>query len=364
MKALFLEPFACLSHMAFVDALQALFIDWDWTVHTLPDRQWKWRSRLSGLQFSQMIDSSAKYDILIVGSLVPITELLALSPKLKKTHCVCYFHENQFHYPFRTEITDSEKQIMYTSITTALAADSILFNSDFNRKTFLAGALTFLNQLPVTLDKPRIIDNITNKAQVFPIPLMIEPNLQEARNNPPAILWNHRWEHDKCPEVFFEALFSLADAGLDFKLIVLGEQFDRAPAIFTEAREKLADRTIHFGFVRSRTEYEALLARSDIVVSTTAQEFYGLSILEAVACGAIPVVPDALSYPELLPAEYRYPTASPLSFSKALSARIQQGIDNNLPTREEVAHLVTNKLIDTAPKQWRTAFITSAAYKS
>jgi glycosyltransferase involved in cell wall biosynthesis len=363
MKTLFLESFACLSHMALPHALQTLFPQWDWTVHTLPDRQWKWRSRLSGLQFSQMIDPNVAYDILLVGSLTPLTELLALTPTLKKTHCVSYFHENQFHYPFRTEITDSEKQIMYTSITTALAADSVLFNSEFNRRTFLDGATTFLNQLPVTLDKTHIINNISAKSQVFPIPLMITPKHQQPRGNPPTILWNHRWEHDKRPEVFFEALFSLADAGLDFKLIVLGEQFDRSPEIFREAHEKLADKITHFCFIESRSEYEALLAKSDIVVSTTSQEFYGLSILEAIAHGAIPVVPDALSYPELLPKEYRYATTSPLSFSKALRARIQQGLDNNLPTSQEIAYLVADKLLDTTLEHWRTSFLDKIDYK-
>jgi len=42
---------------------------------------------------------------------------------------------------------------------------------------------------------------------------------------PPAplkILWNARWEHDKNPEQFFEVLFSLDEAGLPFRLAVLG----------------------------------------------------------------------------------------------------------------------------------------------
>ncbi len=362
MKALFLEPFACLSHMALIDALQALFCDWEWTVNTLPDRQWKWRSRLSGLQFSQMIDPSIEYDIALIGSLTPLTELLALSPNLKKAHCVCYFHENQFHYPFRTNISDSEKQTMYNSITTALAADSVLFNSDFNRTTFLEGATAFLNQLPVKLDQPRIIENIQNKANIFPIPLQILPGYTQPRNNPPVILWNHRWEHDKRPEVFFEALFRLAAEGLDFKLIVLGEQFDRAPEIFAEAKERLAEQTIHFGFAESRADYEALLAQSDIVVSTTAQEFYGLSILEAVASGAIPVVPDALSYPELFPTEYRYPTKSPLSFAKALRTRIQQGLNNTLPPRQQVTELAEQYLLQTEPNKWRERFLQQSRY--
>ena len=355
--ALVLEPFACLSHMALVEALQALFTEWDWTVHTLPDRQWKWRSRLSGLQFSQMINNSATYDILLIGSLTPLTELLALSPKLQSAHKIVYFHENQFHYPFRTEITDSEKQIMYNSITTAHAADAVLFNSDFNRSTFLTGAERFLNQLPVTLDTQRIIADLSNKSAVFPIPLTLEPDVSQPRNNPPVILWNHRWEHDKQPELFFEALFQLADAGSTFRLIVAGEEFDRAPEIFQTAKSKLASHITHFGFAESRDEYYSLLAQADLVVSTAAQEFYGLSVLEAVAHGAVPVVPDALSYQELFPAEYRYPTATRQSLSKALEKRIRQGCNNNLPERTEISALVKNNLLDSNAGQWRQRFL-------
>jgi hypothetical protein len=45
------------------------------------------------------------------------------------------------------------------------------------------------------------------------------------------------------------------------------------------------------------------------VLSTADQEFQGLAIQEAMASGCIPVVPDALSYPEYIPVECRYVTA-------------------------------------------------------
>jgi len=343
--------------MALVDVLQELFHEWDWTVHTLPDRQWKWRSRLSGLQFSQMIDTAERYDLVLTGSLTPLTELLALAPQLQSAHKIVYFHENQFHYPFRTEITDSEKQIMYNSVTTALAADSALFNSEFNRGTFLTGAELFLNQLPVKLDTPRVMADLTTKSAVFPIPLALEPDVSQPRNNPPVILWNHRWEHDKQPELFFEALFQLAESGSAFRLIVAGEEFDRTPEIFQTARNALATQIIHFGFAKSRDEYQALLAQTDIVVSTAAQEFYGLSVLEAVAHGAIPVVPDALSYQELFPEEFRYPTSASQSFTKALQKRIRQGCDNNLPDRKEIAALVAGNLMCGNAERWRARFL-------
>lgn len=38
-------------------------------------------------------------------------------------------------------------------------------------------------------------------------------------------------EHDKGPELFFHALYQLAEQGLDFKVSVLGETFSEAPGI-------------------------------------------------------------------------------------------------------------------------------------
>ena len=37
---------------------------------------------------------------------------------------------------------------------------------------------------------------------------------------------------------------------------------------------------------------------------TSKQDFFGISIMEAVSCGCHPLLPDRLSYPELVPKEY------------------------------------------------------------
>jgi glycosyltransferase involved in cell wall biosynthesis len=40
------------------------------------------------------------------------------------------------------------------------------------------------------------------------------------------------------------------------------------------------------------------------VVSTAIQEFFGISVIEALYCSCVPVLPRRLSYPALLPAEH------------------------------------------------------------
>ncbi|MCH7879120.1 MAG: DUF3524 domain-containing protein [candidate division Zixibacteria bacterium] len=355
MRCLFLEPFASLSHLYLYQSLVSLFPEWEWTLHSLPDRQWKWRNRLGALQFSQRIDIHAEYDVLIAGSLLHLPELLALCPQLHAARKIVYFHENQFAYPSRTALTESDKQIMYNSITTALSADVVLFNSQYNLNTFMKGADAFLNKLPVELECEAIMNQITSNSHVFPIPIRISPGDFAERSDPPAILWNHRWEHDKGPELFFEALFKLKEGGAGFQLIVAGERFDTAPAIFELARKKLHDHIVSFGFVPERAEYEKLLARADIVVSTAAQEFYGISIIEAVACGSVPVVPDALSYSELFPIDNRIPCGALESLVKKLSAFLDLGA-GGLPTRQEVSELAKPYLQATDPDKWRQRF--------
>ncbi len=356
MRCLFLEPFASLSHLSLYKSLAALFPQWQWTLHTLPDRQWKWRNRLGALQFSQRIDQHAVYDLLITGSLLNLAELLALRSRLQSACKIVYFHENQFAYPSRTEVTDSDRQIMYNNITTALAADALLFNSQYNKDTFMTGSQIFMNKLPVELEREHIMKQIAENSHVFPIPVQISPVDFTERSDPPTILWNHRWEHDKQPELFFEALFQLQERNINFRLVVAGEQFDAAPEIFEQARQKLQAHIVSFGFVAKRSEYEKLLATADIVVSTAAQEFYGLSIIEAVACGAVPLVPDALSYPELFPASARIPPGSAESLAKKLSALLDLGA-GGLPTRHQVSELARPYLLATDPDKWRRRFL-------
>ncbi len=90
--------------------------------------------------------------------------------------------------------------------------------------------------------------------------------------------------------------------------------------MFEEAKKRFASRVIHWGFVESRAEYEKVLLEADIVVSTADHEFFGISIVEAVAAGAYPLVPRRLAYPEVLNAESFFYEGG----AKALTARLRE----------------------------------------
>ena len=120
-----------------------------------------------------------------------------------------------------------------------------------------------------------------------------------------VILWNHRWEYDKNPDVFFEALFRIKDDGIDYKLIVLGEAFSKYPKIFDEAKEKLNQHLSHFGYVENKKEYIEWMKLADIVPVTSIQDFFGESLVQAMYYDCYPLVPNRLVFPEHFPVEDR-----------------------------------------------------------
>jgi glycosyltransferase involved in cell wall biosynthesis len=81
---------------------------------------------------------------------------------------------------------------------------------------------------------------------------------------------------------------------------VIGEQFRDVPEVFAWAKEFFAGQIVRWGYQPTRDAYRAALTDADVVVSTARHEFFGLSITEAIAAGAYPLLPKRLAYPEIL----------------------------------------------------------------
>ncbi|MBI4160866.1 MAG: glycosyltransferase, partial [Acidobacteria bacterium] len=124
-------------------------------------------------------------------------------------------------------------------------------------------------------------------------------------SGPPLIVWNHRWEFDKQPEVFFAALDAARARGREFRLALLGENFQFVPKEFEAARDRLGGRILRCGYEEDRKAYLAWLRRGSLVISTAVQENFGIAVIEAIRHGCFPLLPDRLSYPEILAEEHR-----------------------------------------------------------
>ncbi|MDC7225815.1 MAG: DUF3524 domain-containing protein [Spirochaetales bacterium] len=308
LKILFIEPFYGGSHRDFADGLIKHSFH-DITLVTLPARYWKWRMRGAALHFSQIIENPSEYDLLFTSDLMSLSDL----KMLWGTDCpptVVYFHENQLSYP----LPDGEKmdyQFGFTDITTALAADKLLFNSYFHLNSFLDNMPGFIKKMPEykplwVVDKIRVKSSVLYPGCNFPAG-KLNFSKDSKSNKPPLILWNHRWEFDKCPDVFFKTLeiadTELKSVGFDtpFNIALLGESFQAMPKAFIKAKERWGDRILQYGYCDSKDDYLNWLKRSDITISTAIQENFGISVVEAIRYGSRPLLPDRLSYPELIP---------------------------------------------------------------
>ena len=126
---------------------------------------------------------------------------------------------------------------------------------------------------------------------------------RKKNNKKPLILWNHRWEFDKNPEFFFNLLFQLKEDKIEFEVAIIGESFKEYPEIFNKAKSILSNNIVQFGYCESFNEYAKWLWRADVLPITSNQDFFGISIIEAVYCNTYPILPQKLSYPELFKLE-------------------------------------------------------------
>ena len=149
-----------------------------------------------------------------------------------------------------------------------------------------------------------MVDEIRSRAGVLHPGCDVENSNNGAppiRSKPPLIIWNHRWEFDKNPKDFFLALDEMIKRGIDFRLALLGENFQNCPKDFTAARKRYGKRIVRYGYEPSRLVYEAWLKEGMVVISTAWQENFGISMVEAISAGCIPLLPQRLSYPEIIP---------------------------------------------------------------
>ena len=58
----------------------------------------------------------------------------------------------------------------------------------------------------------------------------------------------------------------------------------------------------------TKHEYHTILGESQMVFSANLQETYGISCIEGLICGAMPLVPDRLSYSEMYTTPFKYPS--------------------------------------------------------
>lgn len=118
-----------------------------------------------------------------------------------------------------------------------------------------------------------------------------------------SVMWPHRYNADKQPEI-------AEDLNNDFDMVITQKMnLDKA-------------------------DYYATMGQSSAIFSCALHENLGISVMEAVLAGAIPIVPDRASYSEMYLAEFKYPSEWTESYDSYLFNRknliefIEHRLDN------------------------------------
>lgn len=318
MKVLLISPYHGGSHKAWAEGYQK-YSAHDISLLTLPARYWKWRMHGGAVTLArEFAASDFEPDVIMATDMLDVSTFLSLTRgRTAGTPVVLYMHENQLTYPLPEDPESGpmrrqhgERDLHYAFINYAsmLSADRVVFNSEFHRRSFFDALPGFLNHFPEFREE-QTVGRLKDRSLVLPVGLdleELEPRVDNPKRELPLILWNQRWEYDKNPEAFFRAILALDREGIPFELAVCGESFQQPPEIFDRAARQLNSHVIHWGHARQDL-YRRLLWEATLTVSTALHEFFGISILEAAFCHTLPLVPNRLSYPEILPPEFHEP---------------------------------------------------------
>ena len=318
MNVLALEPWYGGSHQRFLDGLIEHSAH-DIRPVTMPGRFWRWRIEGGGVTLAKkvrsVIEEGFEPDLLFATDMVNVPAVLSLArSRLQDVPVLLYFHENQLTYPLPPD-RERERAYAITNYLSALAADRVVFNSQFHFDEFIEALPQLLRDFPDFTNMHTVRD-LREKSTVLHLGMDLSAHdayegVRTTRSlhstTPPVVLWNQRWEYDKNPSAFFRVMNRLDDAGVPFQLILAGKHFQEQPEEFEQAFERYAERILHYGYAEDFAEYSRLLHRADIVVSTARHEFFGVAVQEAIYCGCHPVLPNRLSYPELIPETHHEP---------------------------------------------------------
>ena len=322
-----------------------------WHYLALPGRYFSWRIRGNAMSWAYGEEASKTlnrdFDLVIATSMVDLATLKGLVPSLAKVPSIVYFHENQFEYPGSAHQHKSLEPQM-VNLYSALCADHVVFNSEYNRQSLLSGVTQLMKKLPDQVP-PNLSNIIQAKSRVLPVPLepsQLAPTNATVMKDRLKLVWNHRWEYDKGPDTLAAVCREIDNRNLPVDVWILGQGFRQLPSSLQQLQQEPPHCLQHMGKLEQASDYQACLQQAHVVLSTALHEFQGLAVLEATQLGCIPLVPDRLAYPEWVPTACRYAdTQSTEEEAQAICNRLQTWLDTGLPDLPDVSPYLWNQLL-------------------
>lgn len=344
MRILLLSAYDTDSHKSWCQGLLKHLPEIDWTYLTLPGRYFSWRIRGNALSWAYGPNKavlSMPYDLILATSMVDLATLRGLVPNLARTPAIMYFHENQFSYP-KSQQQHKSIEPQMVNLFSALSAEHLVFNSQYNLDSFTQNARKLLKQLPDHAPL-QAIDSILQKSNVLPVP--IQPPKKEAmqisqastnfdHQRPLKIIWNHRWEYDKGPDLLKEVIQQIERLDLPVSFTIAGMSFRNHPQAFKDIKNQSFSCVKHIATFEDKEDYFNALYDHHVVLSTALHEFQGLAMLEGAAHDCIPLAPNRLAYPEWMPMEYLYSESDQITLeANNIITQLQHWITNELPEK-------------------------------
>lgn len=286
------------------------------TMHTLPGRHWKWRMHGAAATWMQSLRHQPPPDVVVTTDMCDVAQLRGTMPSSwRDVKVATMFHENQLTFPWSPEDPDStngrDNTYAFINITTALASDQVWFNSAHHRDVFLDACESWMSRMP----KPHVANlraTIEPKCHVIHLGMDLsrwelhKSEQPDSSRTTPVVLWNHRWAWDKGTDAFLQFVHGILDRDLPCQFVMLGQSFEKVPAGWMDMRENMGSRCLQWGHVESREDYINWLWRADIAPVHPHQEYFGLSVVEAMRCGVVPWVPSEHAYPETMPRHHTF----------------------------------------------------------
>lgn len=304
MRVLLLAPYYTESHRQWADGL-VRYSSHDIQLLALPGRHWKWRMHGAAVTFAAMVNELPyQPDLIITTDMLDLAVLRGLlSEERAGIPCLLYMHENQLTYPWSPTDQDislkRDRHYAWINYTSMLAADQVAFNSNYHRQSIFDALPAYLGAFPDCQHLDRV-ETIRDRSIVLHLGMEYgRRSDSQPPNDIPVLLWNHRWEYDKGPQEWCDAIADLASR-YRFEVIVCGKSYRKYPPVFDSLRDALGDRCIHWGYADNQETYLSLLDRADILPVTSRQDFFGISVVEAIYHRCMPLLPKRLAYPDYI----------------------------------------------------------------
>lgn len=313
------------SHTTWAEGFQRASVEHDVHVEVVPCDRWKFRLLVAAAELEHKVEEDD--DIVVVDGMLDVTVLVALLKSDRPSHCCpkvfVYFHENQLTTPFTSQDRDKKQQTHWhygmAHWRSLQVADGCIFNSQTHLDAFSKALPRVINeQCPrdsVQWHLSRCHELLSTKCAVLrygleldelyslsesTIPTPATTMAMQSNDQIPVILWNARLEEDKDPATFLDILHEARRrCKTPFRLIVLGTDPSKEQIWTSRIRSEFADQLLYLGWCQNRQDYAKWLRQASIVISTAQHETFGISIVESVFCGALPLLPNRLSYPEI-----------------------------------------------------------------